>query len=233
MVNILKKLFTSSKVISIACALTLFNSCVQQSEKRPVDYVDPFIGTGGHGHTYPGVSLPFGMVQLSPDTRLECWDGCSGYHYSDSIIYGFSHTHLSGTGCSDYGDILVMPTTGDYQWKNQDYASEFSHKNEVAKAGYYSVLLDKYQIKAELTASLRAGFHKYIFHKSKQSNILFDLKHRDKVLDSYLKVVNDNEIEGYRRSEAWASDQLVFFVAKFSKNFYNHEFAVNDSLVGN
>jgi len=232
MVNILKKLFTSSKVISIACALTLFNSCVQQSEKRPVDYVDPFIGTGGHGHTYPGVSLPFGMVQLSPDTRLEGWDGCSGYHYSDSIIYGFSHTHLSGTGCSDYGDILVMPTTGDYQWKNQDYASEFSHKNEVAKAGYYSVLLDKYQIKAELTASLRAGFHKYIFHKSKQSNILFDLKHRDKVLDSYLKVVNDNEIEGYRRSEAWASDQLVFFVAKFSKNFYKHEIAVNDTLVG-
>jgi len=208
------------------------SGCVQRQEKRAVDFINPFIGTGGHGHTYPGVSLPFGMVRLSPDTRLEGWDGCSGYHYSDSIIYGFTHTHLSGTGCSDYGDILFMPTNGDLKWKNSDYASEFSHKNEIAKAGYYSVLLQKYDIKAELTATLRSGFHRYIFNENKQSNIIVDLKHRDKVIDSYLKIVNSNEIEGYRRSEAWAADQQVFFVAKFSKNFKKHEIALNDSSFG-
>src|ERR1051326_3748481 len=98
-------------------------------------YVNPFIGTGGHGHTFPGATTPFGMVQLSPDTRIDgSWDGCSGYHYSDSVIYGFSHTHLSGTGCSDYGDIMIMPKTGEASIKAKDYASEFSHKNEKAEA---------------------------------------------------------------------------------------------------
>ncbi|MEX0635438.1 MAG: glycoside hydrolase family 92 protein, partial [Ferruginibacter sp.] len=102
--------------------------------------VNPFIGTGGHGHTYPGASMPFGMMQLSPDTRLEGWDGCSGYHYSDNKIYGFSHTHLSGTGIADYCDVLLMPFTGDVQWKNSDYASPFSHDNEKASPGFYEVL---------------------------------------------------------------------------------------------
>src|SRR6201988_4328684 len=102
-------------------------------------YVNPFIGTAGHGHTFPGAIVPFGMVQLSPDTRLTGWDGCSGYHYSDSIIYGFSHTHLSGTGISDYGDILLMPTVGDVALTNRAYATSFSHSNETARPGYYSV----------------------------------------------------------------------------------------------
>ena len=116
-------------------------------EKSLADYVNPFIGTGGHGHTYPGVSVPFGMVQLSPDSRLEGWDGCGGYHYSDSIIYGFSHTHLSGTGVSDYGDVLLMPTSGELLLKNGDdvtngYRSKFSHDNEKASAGFYQVFLE-------------------------------------------------------------------------------------------
>src|SRR5215207_8903070 len=109
--------------------------------------VNPFIGTGGHGHTYPGASMPFGMMQLSPDTRMADWDGSSGYHYSDSVIYGFSHTHLSGTGIPDYCDVLMMPFVGEAKWKSEDYRSSFSHKNEIASPGYYEVLLDKDKIK--------------------------------------------------------------------------------------
>ncbi len=215
--------------LALLAVLTL-NACHNNKSGKPTDYVNPFIGTGGHGHTYPGASMPYGMVQLSPDTRLDGWDGCGGYHYSDSIVYGFSHTHLSGTGCSDYGDILLMPTVGAIQWKNADYASTFSHKNEKAKPGYYQVLLDKYNVNVELTTSKRVGFHKYTFPESKQSNILIDLKHRDRVIDSYLKVNGKDEVEGYRRSMAWATDQHVYFVAKFSKAFETHQIASNDTL---
>src|SRR5438034_6182383 len=127
---------------SLRCLTLLLIFAFTASAQRPaIDYVDPFIGTGGHGHTFPGVTMPFGMVQLSPDTRLTGWDGCSGYHYSDIVIYGFSHTHLSGTGISDYGDILLMPTVGDVKLANQDYASGFSHHSEHARAGFYSVRL--------------------------------------------------------------------------------------------
>lgn len=204
-------------------------SCKSEKKSKITDYVNPMIGTGGHGHTFPGASLPFGMVQLSPDTRLEGWDGCSGYHYSDSLIFGFSHTHLSGTGCSDYGDILIMPTTGDYNWNNKDYASAFDHKNEIAKPGYYKVKLDKYNVDAELTTTKRVGFHKYTFHDDKNANILIDLLHRDKVIESTVKINSSNEIEGYRRSMAWANDQHLYFVAKFSKSIKSYAIAVNDS----
>ena len=144
--------------------LLLFMAC-QKEPNSLTTYVNPFIGTGGHGHTYPGASAPFGMIQLSPDSRLEGWDGCGGYHYSDSIIYGFSHTHLSGTGVSDYGDILLMPTTGELLLNNgangnPGYRSKFSHKNEQAKAGFYQVFLEDYNIDVELTVSKRVGFHK-------------------------------------------------------------------------
>src|SRR6187402_3095606 len=118
------------------------------------------IGTGAHGHTFPGAIVPFGMVQLSPDTRLTGWDGCSGYHYSDSKIYGFSHTHLSGTGISDYGDILLMPRVGPVP---ENYASHFQHRNEIATAGYYAVKLDDDNILVELTATARTGMHRYTF----------------------------------------------------------------------
>lgn len=182
-------------------------------------YVNPFIGTGGHGHTYPGAVMPFGMVQLSPDTRLDGWDGCSGYHYSDNIVYGFSHTHLSGTGCSDYGDVLLMPTIGDVKFKNKDYSSEFSHSNESATPGYYSVFLSKYNILAELTATNRVGFHKYKFPESNSSNIILDLVHRDEVLESSIQIIGNDEICGLRRSKNWAKDQYVYFCIKFSKPF--------------
>ncbi|MCK9617463.1 MAG: GH92 family glycosyl hydrolase [Lentimicrobiaceae bacterium] len=204
---------------------------------NPTKYVNPFIGTGGHGHTYPGASVPFGMVQLSPDTRLDGWDGCSAYHHSDTIIYGFSHTHLSGTGCSDYGDILLMPTVGKVFWKRgspknmaEGYCSSFSHENEEASAGYYSVLLNKGHVKAELTATARCGLHCYTFPESKNANIIIDLSHRDKVLDSYIHFSKTDEIEGYRRSQAWADNQIVYFVAKFSKPFDRSTIAVNDQL---
>src|SRR4026208_1714551 len=129
------------------------------SQQDLTRYVNPFIGTAGHGHTFPGAIVPFGMVQLSPDTRLTGWDGCSGYHYSDSVIYGFSHTHLSGTGISDYGDVLLMPTVGDVYFNalnngstEKGYASRFQHRNETASPGYYSVRLDDDNILVELTA---------------------------------------------------------------------------------
>lgn len=182
-------------------------------------FVNPFVGTGGHGHTFPGATLPFGMVQLSPDTRLKGWDGCSGYHYSDSIIYGFSHTHLSGTGCSDYGDVLITPTTGNPEWNNKNYSSKFRKETEKASAGYYSVFLDKPKVLAELTTTLRTGLHKYTFPKSNNANIQIDLTHRDKENDTYININGNNEINGYRISTKWAVKQPVYFVIQFSKPF--------------
>lgn len=189
------------------------------AQRDLTQFVDPFIGTGGHGHTFPGPTMPFGMVQLSPDTRLTGWDGCSGYHYSDTKVYGFSHTHLSGTGCSDYGDVLLMPTTGKPKLTHKGYASTFSKQKEKASVGYYSVLLDKYKIKAELTATTRVGLHKYTFPKSSQSNIILDLNHRDEVKWGEININGDNEITGMRLSHGWADSQYVYFVLRFSKPF--------------
>src|SRR5213595_3812709 len=125
-------MFTVKKqVVSIVAFFLLFSFNLL-AQKNFSQYVNPIIGTGGHGHTYPGAVVPHGMVQLSPDTRLEGWDGCSGYHYSDNRIYGFTHTHLSGTGCSDYGDILLMPTINEPSPDNKVYGSTFSHKSEIA-----------------------------------------------------------------------------------------------------
>ncbi|MGE5497098.1 MAG: GH92 family glycosyl hydrolase, partial [Syntrophothermus sp.] len=208
----------------------LTGSIIYPQRKQPADYVDPMIGTSAHGHTYPGASLPFGLVQLSPDTDRSGWDWCSGYHFSDSSIIGFSHTHLSGTGCADYGDILIMPTTGGLKMEPGDktkpgsgYRSSFSHNNETAKAGYYSVLLDSYQIKAELTASLRAGFHRYTFLQEGKANIIIDLIHgiEDRTTDAQITFVNDFVVEGYRRSTGWANNHCVYFRAVFSKPFIN------------
>jgi putative alpha-1,2-mannosidase len=186
-------------------------------------YVNPFIGTGGHGHTFPGATMPFGMVQLSPDTRIDNWDGSSGYHYSDDIIYGFSHTHLSGTGIPDGCDILLMPTIGDDKLfamptKNMadGYVSKFSHANEKAEPGYYSVKLDATGIAVELTATQRVGFHRYSFPNAGKVNVILDLGWRDKILSSQLLIRGDR-VEGFRHSASWAKDQKVYFVAKFSK----------------
>lgn len=189
-------------------------------------YVDPFIGTGAHGHTFPGASVPFGMVQLSPDTRLTGWDSCAGYHYSDSQIYGFSHTHLSGTGIPDYTDILFMPRVGLHSFNNAGtaygvvrYSTTFKHENEIATPGYYRVKLDD-GLQVELTATARVGFHRYTFPEHTDvGNVILDLNHRDKVLDSYLRIVDKHHIEGFRRSTSWAKNQIVYFVAEFSRPF--------------
>jgi len=181
-------------------------------------YVNPMIGTGGHGHTYPGATVPFGMVQLSPDTRIDgSWDGCSGYHYDDSVIYGFSHTHLNGTGCSDYGDIMLMPTMGEPNFDPKGYGSKFSHSNEKATAGFYSVKLDKHNIDVNLTTSTRVGFHQYVFNNRGQANIILDLNHRDKLLYGDIKIIDNKTIEILRRSEAWAKDQYVYARIEFDK----------------
>jgi predicted alpha-1,2-mannosidase len=219
----------SKSLVTIFLFFIGFNSFAQN--KNYASLVNPFIGTGGHGHTYPGASMPFGMMQLSPDTRLEGWDGCGGYHYSDSLIYGFSHTHLSGTGIPDYCDILLMPFTGDVKWNNKEYASSFSHKNEKAQAGYYEVLLDKHNIKAALTTTVRAGMHQYSFPSgATEGKILIDLKHRDEVLESSLEIVNDYEIRGMRRSKSWAANQVIYFYLKFERPLKSYGIAVNDKL---
>ena len=223
------KLF--SRCVLSFCFVSFFTlSLSAQKKKDYTKYVNPFIGTGGHGHTYPGAVVPFGMVQLSPDTRLTGWDGCSGYYDSDTTVYGFSHTHLSGTGIADYCDVLFMPTTGEPKFKNADYMSGFKKKNEVATPGYYKTHLDKYDIGVELTASTRVGVHKYDFPSTKEANIIIDLLHRDKVLDSWIEVVNDHEIRGYRRSQSWAQDQSLYFYAKFSKPFKSYGIAADDQL---
>jgi predicted alpha-1,2-mannosidase len=200
-----------------------------------ISYVNPFIGTGGHGHTYPGATMPFGMMQLSPDTRLDGWDGCSGYHYSDSEIFGFSHTHLSGTGVSDYGDILLMPTNKVVFNNGADgkegYKSKFSHDNEIAEPGYYKVHLDDTNIDVELTVSTRSGMHKYQFEDGSKQVIILDLEHRDEVLDSKVSIDSKTKISGYRFSKAWATDQRLYFDMLFSKPFTKVTF-LDDQLEG-
>ena len=189
-------------------------------DKALVSLVNPFIGTDGHGHTYPGATMPFGMMQLSPDTRLEGWDGASGYHYSDQYIYGFTHTHLSGTGVSDYCDILLMPTN-EVVFNNgsngkKGYRSKFSHDNEKAEPGYYQVHLEDTDINVELTVSERSGIHKYQFPTAKNQIIVLDLEHRDELLGSKIKQTSRTEITGYRHSKSWASNQKLFYYIKFS-----------------
>jgi predicted alpha-1,2-mannosidase len=196
---------------------------VSQTNTPLTRYVNTFIGTGGHGHTYPGATMPFGMMQLSPDTRLDGWDGCSGYHYSDTIIYGFSHTHLSGTGVSDYGDILIMPTN-KIAFNNgadgkEGYRSSFSHDTEEAAPGFYKVHLDDTNIDVALTVTERAGMHEYKFPTAEDQVAIIDLLHRDKTLDAKIEVISNNEIRGYRFSEAWATDQRLFFNIKTSHPF--------------
>ncbi len=215
----------------LICLLTITTAIAQNATSVFLtDFVNPFIGTGGHGHTFPGASVPFGMVQLSPDTRLEGWDGCSAYHGSDSAIYGFSHTHLSGTGCSDYGDILLMPATGKVDLKNYGYAARFDKKDEQASPGYYKVQFADKPVLAELTATLRCGMHRYIFLSADTGSVVLDLKHRDKVLESGLKIIGGDEVEGFRISQAWAQKQMIYFVMKFSKPFIKSTTAINGQL---
>jgi predicted alpha-1,2-mannosidase len=197
--------------------------------------VNPFIGTDGPGNTYPGATVPFGMVQLSPDIGIPGWDRIAGYFYKDSIITGFSHTHLTGTGAGDLYDILVMPTNSRFNKKiaenNYMPFSKFSHDKEQASPGYYTVDLLDYGIKAELTATARTGIHKYTFPKDTLSQITIDLGYAinwDAPTKTHLSVVDDTTIEGYRMSTGWAKDQRLYFVIKLSKPFKSFQIFKND-----
>lgn len=224
---------------TLSISLIVFGFSHFSSAQQLTSYVNTFTGTAGHGHTFPGATLPFGMVQLSPDTGVEGWDWCSGYHSSDSSIMGFSHLHLSGTGGADLGDVLLMASTGEWQTApgskedpDAGYRSRFRHETEEASPGYYSVLLDDDGIRAEMTTSLRTGFHRYTFPASEQSNIIVDLEHgiSDRTTESFIEVTAGNELVGMRRSSGWAADQYVYFVARFSKPFTEMTLAEGDSL---
>lgn len=190
-----------------------------------LQYVDSYIGSGYHGHVFVGTSVPYGMVQLGPNNIHKGWDWCSGYHYSDSILIGFSHTHLSGTGCTDLGDILIMPLNeirtprGNQDDIRDGYASRYSHDNEIARPEYYSLLLDRYNIKAELTATDRVGFHRYTYPEGKPASVLIDLREGNgsNAYDSYIRKIDDYTVEGYRYVRGWSPSRKVYFVLKSDK----------------
>lgn len=211
---------------SLYLAATLFvTACTQQISYT--DYVDPKIGTGGHGHVFVGANVPFGLVQVGPTSIPQEWDWCSGYHASDSTVIGFSHTHLSGTGIGDLFDITLMPVIGDVKYARGTQEDPTSgmwsyadRTKEIARPGYYSVPLTRYGITAEMTATERVGFHRYTFPASEQAAIVIDLKNGgcwDKTTEAMMKQVSNTCIEGYRYSKGWANDQKVYFVAEFSK----------------
>mgnify|MGYP000426491732 FL=1 len=221
--------------IYAAIAFFVCSSCTS-GKYSPVDYVDPFIGTGFHGHTYPGATVPFGAVQLSPDTRAGNWDACAGYHYDDTTLKGFSHTHLSGTGCIDLGDILFRPTTlkPDLTAESICRPANFSHKDERASAGYYSVILKDEGIKAELTATTHTGMHRYTFPSGKPVTIIVDLAHlldNEYIYEAELERTTSNEIVGMRRTRGWTDNQYVYFAAQFSEPFQTVEFVQDKKIV--
>lgn len=221
------------KALVLACGIgtMLLVACSADVavEKDYAASVNPFVGTGGHGHTFPGAVVPNGMIQPSPDTRIDGWDASSGYYYEDSLMNGFSHTHLSGTGCADYGDFLLMPTVGeqvcnpqDFSKQNLPFASNFSHASEVAEPGYYSVFLDRYGVRAEMTATKRAALHRFTFPETEKAGFILDLDYsiqHQTNLDMQVEIVSDTEIRGHKLSQYWAFDQQLSFYAKFSKPF--------------
>ena len=215
----------SLKKLSAALMSLCFLATPVWADISPVDLPLPMVGTDAHGHAYPGATVPFGMVQLSPDTPLQGWDGSSGYHYSDSAIVGFSHTHLSGTGCGCLGDVLLMPTVGqlylDAGSPGQGYSSSFSHDQEHATPGFYSVFLKDPKIAVELTATAHSGFHKYTFPETDQAHIVLDLVHsvNNGPVDASVQVEDDHTVSGYRISDGWGGKRAIYFVMQFSKPF--------------
>ena len=234
----LKKYFLIFSIFIFA-----FSSCKKNGETEIAkkialtNYVNPLIGTGGHGHTYPGATVPFGMIQLSPDNGTSGWDWCSGYHYSDSITIGFSHLHLSGTGIGDLYDIRLMPinkkvdlTTPVRSRDDIPYKSRYNHSKEIAKAGYYSLELEDHAIKAELTTDKRTGFHRYTYAKNDPQSVIIDLGFSinwDRTVETNINIEDKFTISGYRHSSGWAKNQKVFFVAEFSKSLKEYNL-VND-----
>jgi predicted alpha-1,2-mannosidase len=229
------KIMNSQAVRIVATIWVCLFSFCSRAALQPVDEALPMVGTGGHGHTYPGATVPFGFVQLSPDTRTPTepwtawgWDGCSGYHYSDSTIMGFSHTHLSGTGRGDLGDLLVMPITGKLDGTNsyqplaaKRFCSGFSHDHELSRPGYYRVRLDRYDVLAELTATVHAGLHRYTFPASDENHLLIDLVHGigNTCTEASLTVESSNLVTGFRTSDGWATNKTIYFVIECSQPF--------------
>lgn len=221
---------TLSSAVGVALLAAVFVACAPSAQTYCsaggdlAQYVDPTIGSGGHGHVFVGANVPFGGVQLGPTNITKGWDWCSGYHASDTTVIGFAHTHLSGTGIGDKGDILLMPLTGTLPQpvKARTYLSPYSHANEDAQAGYYKTHLDRYGIDAELTATPRTGFHRYTFPATDSARVLinlFDGIGWDAATQLRMVAVNDSTVEGYRLSKGWAPDDRVYFVAEFSKPF--------------
>ena len=215
------------KYIPILLIFISFAACIQTPPERLTDYVSPFIGTDEDGHTFPGAVVPFGMVQLSPDNGDHGYNWCSGYHYTSNHIVGFSHTHYSGTGAEDLCDISVFPFVHSKPTA-KSISSEFSHKEEIASPGYYSVMLKTFNIKAELTTTVHCGLHRYTFPESKKPKIKLDLgfgngtearvgHNGDQPLECYLKKLNDSTIVGFRRSIGFVGERCVFFAARTSK----------------
>jgi predicted alpha-1,2-mannosidase len=246
--NVTRRTFLQSAALSslaVATANPLELSALERFDAKPANgkgltqFVDVFIGTGGHGHCYPGATMPFGMVQLSPDTGVGDWDHCSGYHHDDTSIMGFSHTHLSGTGAADLLDILLMPGTGPIHLEpgsrenpSGGYRSKFSHKTERAEPGYYTVFLDDYKVLTELTATERVGLHRYTFPADETSHFLVDLAHGTidppqrmfcNVISAEMHVVGNDTITGGRRVQEWAPGRYIYFAMKFSKPFASVE----------
>ena len=238
------------KYIFIILVVSAFISCKKTQEtpkdiikKSNLAYVDPFIGTGGHGHTYPGATVPFGMLQVSPVNGISSWDWCSGYHYSDSIAVGFSHLALSGTGIGDLSDVLFMPINKEVDLslnpKSRDslsYKSSYNHANEKASPGYYQVFLEDHNVNVELTTTQRTAFHKYTFEKDDKQSVVVDLGFAinwDKAMKTQITIEDEYTISGYRFSKGWAANQKVFFVAKFSKPITKHHIFTDGNRIEN
>lgn len=238
-------LLTMPTIYTLISAIYIFAGVhLISAQNNTLEYTNPMIGTGGHGHTFPGATVPFGLVQLSPDTDDKGWDWCSGYHYQDTSVMGFSHTHLSGTGISDLADILIMPYTGKIQLQpgekhgsGEGYRSAFSHAEETAIPGYYAVRLKKYRIYAELTASRHTGMHRYTFPATDSARIIIDLMHgldrhrswlTERVLESSMQVEDSVTVTGCRISSGWANVQPVYFRIRFSKPFRESGMALHD-----
>ena len=245
---------TKTILLSVMSIMGMFSSLYAQ--KEPVDYVNPIIGTNGMGHTFPGACTPFGLIQLSPDTdtipqnvngeyQKRVYEYCAGYQYRDSTIVGFSHTHLSGTGHSDLGDILIMPTMGELQlnagrseYPDEGYRSRFRHETEKAVPGYYEVMLDDYGIKAQMTATQRVGVHKYTFPKEKDGHLILDLVHGiynydGKVLWTNLRVENDTLLTGYRITNGWARTNYTYFAISFSQPIQSYGYKDKEKVLYN
>ena len=225
----------TTKLLTLLCTLAAMVGCAAGGAEftDPVAKVNPKIGSGGHGHVFVGANVPFGMTQVGPTSISQEWDWCSGYHDSENSVIGFSHTHLSGTGCGDLFDVTLMPVTGEVEYgrgRLGDYStgfwSEADRSKEVVKPGYYSVPLTRYNITAEMTATERGGLHRYTFPASDEAAIILDLVHGgcwDRPEELYAEAVGDNRIEGYRHTYGWANYQKVYFVIEFSKPFDKFE----------